>query len=92
MVKLSENSLTVLKSRYLKRDANGNATEKPEDMLKRVAKNIAHADIAYKQDAKKSEAMFYKMMDNLDFLPNSPTLMNAGRELQQLSACFVLSY
>ncbi len=90
MVKLSENSLTVLKSRYLKRDANGNATEKPEDMLKRVAKNIAHADIAYKQDAKKSEAMFYKMMDNLDFLPNSPTLMNAGRELQQLSACFVL--
>ncbi len=90
MVKLSENSLTVLKSRYLKRDADGNATEKPEDMLKRVAKNIAHADIAYKQDAKNSEAMFYKMMDNLDFLPNSPTLMNAGRELQQLSACFVL--
>lgn len=89
-MKLSENSLTVLKSRYLKRDADGNATEKPEDMLKRVAKNIAHADIAYKQDAKNSEAMFYKMMDNLDFLPNSPTLMNAGRELQQLSACFVL--
>ncbi len=89
-MKLSENSLTVLKSRYLKRDADGNPTEQPEDMIRRVAKNIAKADIAYKQDTKASEEKFYEMMSGLDFLPNSPTLMNAGRELQQLSACFVL--
>ncbi|HDH10444.1 MAG TPA: vitamin B12-dependent ribonucleotide reductase [Deltaproteobacteria bacterium] len=89
-MKLSENSLIVLSSRYLKRDEKGNTVEKPEELIERVAKNIAEADKIYKQDSALSEKQFYKVMSNLDFLPNSPTLMNAGRSLQQLSACFVL--
>jgi ribonucleoside-diphosphate reductase alpha chain len=59
-------------------------------MFKRVARNIAAADLKYKGNPKKTKEIFYNMMFNLEFLPNSPTLMNAGRELQQLSACFVL--
>ncbi|NOZ83341.1 MAG: ribonucleoside reductase class II, partial [Epsilonproteobacteria bacterium] len=89
-MKLSENSLIVLSSRYLKRDEKGNTIEKPEELIERVAKNIAEADKIYKQDSVLSEKQFYRVMSNLDFLPNSPTLMNAGRSLQQLSACFVL--
>ncbi len=92
--KLSENAVKVLEKRYLKKDDNGNPIETPEDMFRRVAKNIATADSKYGKSAKelkKTEDEFYEMMMDLDFLPNSPTLMNAGRELQQLSACFVLS-
>ena len=81
-MKLSKNALKVLKERYLARDKTGKIIETPEQMFKRVARNLA--------DDKKTEDIFYKMMINLEFLPNSPTLMNAGRELQQLSACFVL--
>ncbi|MCM8782248.1 MAG: vitamin B12-dependent ribonucleotide reductase [Candidatus Omnitrophica bacterium] len=91
-VTLSENARIVLKKRYLKRDEKGNVMETPVDMFRRVARNIALADKFYNKNAdlKKTEEVFYAIMSNLEFLPNSPTLMNAGRDLQQLSACFVL--
>ena len=89
---LSENCLRVLEKRYLKKNEDGKVIEKPIDLFLRVAKNIASADSKFdpETDLSKTEEEFYNMMANLDFLPNSPTLMNAGRELQQLSACFVL--
>ncbi|MBU1178231.1 adenosylcobalamin-dependent ribonucleoside-diphosphate reductase, partial [Patescibacteria group bacterium] len=95
-IKLSVNSLTVLKKRYLAKDANGEPKEKPKEMFERVAHNIAHADNLYKTlynqdvDVNKTAQEFYDVMTNLEFVPNSPTLMNAGRDLQQLAACFVL--
>jgi len=121
---LSNNALQILEKRYLKKDTNGKVIEKPEDLFKRVANNIALADAKYllkeeieqshqnqeyfefvktkafqnlldknkkaKSRTKKTEEEFYKLMASLDFLPNSPTLFNAGRSLQQLAACFVL--
>ena len=89
---LSENARIVLERRYLKKDEQGNVAETPEDMFRRVARNIALADKFYNKNAdlRKTEELFYSAMSNLEFLPNSPTLMNAGRDLQQLSACFVL--
>ena len=81
---LSKNSLTVLEKRYLI------PGERPEDLFLRVANNVSEADALYFGDRTKSAEEFYNLMSSLDFLPNSPTLMNAGRELQQLSACFVL--
>jgi ribonucleoside-diphosphate reductase alpha chain len=91
-VKLEKNALTVLQRRYLKKDENENVTESPEDLFFRVACNIAKADINYDKNADidATAKEFYLVMSNLDFLPNSPTLMNAGRHLQQLAACFVL--
>lgn len=81
---LTDNARTVLERRYLTK-VNNEVVETPEDMLRRVAKNLAQfeTDPVWEQ-------RFFEVMDNLEFLPNSPTLMNAGRELQQLSACFVL--
>lgn len=89
---LSVNAGTVLKKRYLKKDNDGNVIETPEIMFRRVAHHIAGAEINYKgkEEAEKMEKAFYKMMTEFKFLPNSPTLMNAGTELGQLAACFVL--
>lgn len=90
---LSENAVKVLEKRYLKRDNAGNCTEKPEDMFKRVALSIASAELKYHKSQKEVEELaekFYWAITKRYFMPNSPTLMNAGRELGQLSACFVL--
>ncbi|MFA6309196.1 MAG: vitamin B12-dependent ribonucleotide reductase [Clostridia bacterium] len=89
---LSENAVKVLERRYLSKDENGKLLENPEDMFKRVAKAISAVDAKYYSPAevKEIEQDFFDMMANLEFLPNSPTLMNAGRPLGQLSACFVL--
>ena len=90
--KLSSNAKKVLERRYLKKNEDGKVVETPEDMLRRVASNIAQADLFYTPTAniKETEEKFFNMMARLEFMPNSPTLMNAGRDLQQLSACFVL--
>ena len=90
--KLSPNAKKVLERRYLKKNEDGKVVETPEDMLRRVASNIAQADLFYTPTAniKETEEKFFNMMARLEFMPNSPTLMNAGRDLQQLSACFVL--
>ena len=89
---LTENAIKVLERRYLAKDEKGNLLEKPDDLFRRVSKKIASADSAYlsKDELEKLEESFYNMMISLEFLPNSPTLMNAGRPLGQLSACFVL--
>ncbi|HLB25321.1 MAG TPA: vitamin B12-dependent ribonucleotide reductase [Nitrospirota bacterium] len=92
-VMLSENAVKVLERRYLKKDEGGRPGEAPEDMFMRVAGNISLAELNYgatQAEADAAAERFCAMMTELDFLPNSPTLMNAGRELQQLSACFVL--
>jgi ribonucleoside-diphosphate reductase alpha chain len=91
-VKISENAKKVLERRYLAKDENGKPIETVEEMFERVAKTIAEVDLIYDQnaDVEAVKKRFYDMMVDLDFLPNSPTLMNAGRPLGQLSACFVL--
>ncbi|MEW6715056.1 MAG: vitamin B12-dependent ribonucleotide reductase [Nitrospirota bacterium] len=91
---LTANALKVLEKRYLKKDEEGKTIETPADMFRRVAKAIASAEISYgksEAEVKQTEEEFYNLMTSLKFLPNSPTLMNAGGRLGQLSACFVLS-
>ena len=90
---LTENSEVVLKRRYLSKDRQGRVLEDADGMFRRVAHNLAEADLNYDKSPQAraaTEEEFYEVMRRLEFLPNSPTLMNAGRELQQLSACFVL--
>jgi len=89
---LSANARTVLERRYLRKDLNGKIIETPEEMFRRVARHIAKAEKAYGDEThvKKMEEVFHTMMTEFKFLPNSPTLMNAGRRLGQLAACFVL--
>lgn len=89
----TENALKVLEKRYLKKNKEGKIVELPEELFRRVARAIAAADINYghsPQEVREVEEEFFRMMTFLEFLPNSPTLMNAGRRLGQLSACFVL--
>jgi ribonucleoside-diphosphate reductase alpha chain len=90
---LSENAVTVLKRRYLRKDSQGKVIETPEKMFRRVAQHIAKAEKNYGADDERVKAVeetFYDLMTQFVFLPNSPTLMNAGRRLGQLAACFVL--
>ncbi|MCF8068940.1 MAG: vitamin B12-dependent ribonucleotide reductase [Desulfobacterales bacterium] len=89
---LSPHAQIVLEKRYLKKDQHGKVIETPEALFKRVAENIAAADIKFDADAdiEKTELKFFKLLNSLWFIPNSPTLMNAGRKLGQLAACFVL--
>jgi len=90
---LTENALKVLEKRYLAKDGKGRVVETPEGLFRRVARAIAAPDKTFgasDEEIKKTEDTFFKMMSNLEFMPNSPTLMNAGRPLGQLSACFVL--
>ena len=87
-MQLSGNAIQVLKKRYLSKNKEGKIIETPEEMFTRVARTIAGAE--RDESMAEYEEKFYKIMTNLEFLPNSPTLINAGRELGQLSACFVL--
>ncbi len=89
---LSKNAQTVLERRYLKKDGEGRIVETPEQMFRRVAHHVAKAEKKYGDayDVKNMEDIFYNMMTEFKFLPNSPTMMNAGRRLGQLAACFVL--
>jgi ribonucleoside-diphosphate reductase alpha chain len=97
-IPLAENARVVLERRYLAKDDTGKPVETPEQLISRVAHNIAQAEPGYKTGDPEAgqkaadfwEERFLGLMERLEFLPNSPTLMNAGRELQQLSACFVL--
>lgn len=90
---LTRNALKVLEKRYLKRDKNGNCIETPQDMFRRVADTIASGDLEFGKTSKDVQNLsdrFYNAITHRYFMPNSPTLMNAGRDLGQLAACFVL--
>lgn len=91
--RISKNAVKVLERRYLQKDDNGRVIETPEELFQRVAHTIAVVDDQYGSDPKTIQGVekdFYEMISSLEFMPNSPTLMNAGRPLGQLSACFVL--
>jgi ribonucleoside-diphosphate reductase alpha chain len=91
-LELSSNAMTVLERRYLKRDETGKVTETSDELFWRVSKHVAQVDAVHDPSVQVSAVAerYYNAMANLEFLPNSPTLMNAGRTLGQLSACFVL--
>ncbi|MCC7363021.1 MAG: vitamin B12-dependent ribonucleotide reductase [Dehalococcoidia bacterium] len=90
---LSENAVVVMERRIMQRNDKGDAVETPDQCFRRVAQNLAQAELKFggtEGDRAAAEESFYRLFASLDFLPNSPTLVNAGRDLQQLSACFVL--
>jgi ribonucleoside-diphosphate reductase alpha chain len=91
-LKLPVNTMEVLKKRYLLKDNNQNITETPGEMFRRVASHVAQAQMNFNSEVsvQQAEEKFYQMMSNLEFMPNSPTLMNSGTSFGQLSACFVL--
>jgi ribonucleoside-diphosphate reductase alpha chain len=92
-MKLTENAVRVLRNRYLRKDANGQILETYDQMFRRVARSISEAELSYNDSEKNREEWereFFEVMTNLEFMPNSPTLMNAGTDIQQLAACFVL--
>lgn len=91
-LRLSPNALVVLKKRYLKKNEKNEPRETAEELFRRVASAIAEPDAQFegRDRVEDTASRFYRLMASLDFLPNSPTLMNAGRRLGQLSACFVL--
>ena len=89
---INDNAMKVLEKRYLAKNELGQVTEDVEGLFRRVARAVAAADAIYDEqaDVEASADTFFELMTSLRFLPNSPTLMNAGRPLGQLSACFVL--
>jgi len=91
-IPLSPNARIILEKRYLKKDQSGNPIESPQNMFQRVIRSVADADRLFDPDVdvQKTASKFQKLLMNLWFLPNSPTMMNAGRRLGQLAACFVL--
>jgi ribonucleoside-diphosphate reductase alpha chain len=91
-VELTQNALRVLEKRYLRRDRNGKLMETPDEMFRRVANIVASAESRYSPESNVDlmAGEFYRVMANLEFLPNSPTLLNAGTEAGQLASCFVL--
>lgn len=89
-MELSENAKLVLRNRYLLKDEKGEATETPEEMFYRVARSVAAAEKNYSEDEGYWTERFFNLMKELKFLPNSPAIMNAGKYLGQLAACFVL--
>jgi len=93
MTNLSPNAIDILRKRYLIKDENGDIQEDPASLFRRVSKQISNVELGYnksKEYVKDLEDKFFNIMSNLEFLPNSPTLMNAGTSLNQLAACFVL--
>jgi ribonucleoside-diphosphate reductase alpha chain len=89
-IPLTPNALRVLEARYLARDERGQVVETPEELFRRVAADVAGVEERWGGEPEVWSGRFYEVMTRLEFLPNSPTLMNAGRELEQLAACFVL--
>ena len=89
-MELTENAMKILNARYLLKDERGRIIETPEEMFRRVARSIARAEAIYNDNSEYWEERFYDLMKSLKFLPNSPTLMNAGKTMGQLAACFVL--
>lgn len=89
-MELTENALRVLEARYLLKDEAGKVVETPDEMFRRVARTIASAERLHKGNPAEWEEKFYSLLTDLKFLPNSPTLMNAGKDIGQLAACFVL--
>jgi ribonucleoside-diphosphate reductase alpha chain len=89
-MELTENAIKTLRARYLLKDELGNVIETPDGMFRRVAHTIAAAEKQHGEDAEYWEERYYDLMSSLRFLPNSPCMMNAGKDLGQLAACFVL--
>jgi len=89
-MELTENAIKVLRARYLLKDDKGIVIETPEEMFRRVARAVASAEGPYGSSSGEWGEKFYELMSSLKFLPNSPTLMNAGKDIGQLAACFVL--